>query len=202
MCNQTRGVTQVRRGTAVFVGSVFVLCAVSGCIGRLVGVNVQFLGRQTALENQVLGAYRSLNTQLLSFASVRAVDDSGKLQDPPPMTESRRRVMMAMQSQEFNRDDILDFKKRGYVGENNQGLLTIFADHKGLRDPARKKFVEAIVTEENADRMVIMKRVIEMNVELSDEDLPKVQRIFANLNRDNARPGERIELDNGTWVTK
>ena len=193
----------MRRRRAIFLGSACAALCLCGCIGRLVGINVQFVGRQTALENQVLGAYKDLSTDLLSFASVRAVDESGQPKEPPPMTDSRRRVMQAMQSREFNRDDILHFKKLGCVGENNEGYLTIFKDHKALDGPnLDKQFVEAIVAEENSDRKVVMERVIDMNVELGDRDMPKVQRIFANLNRDNARRGDRIQLDDGKWATK
>ena len=63
-------------------------------------------------------------------------------------------------------------------------------------------FVKNLVEEENADREIVMQRVIETNEKLSDKDLPRVRKMFASLNRDKARPGHMIQLENGEWVKK
>jgi len=107
-----------------------------------------------------------------------------------------------MQRQEFNRDDIQDFKKTGVAGEGNAGLLVFFANQKTEQDPQFKSFAQAIIQEENDDRLTILKRTIATNEAFSDGDLPKVQKIFASLNRDSARPGEKIQQENGKWTVK
>ena len=62
--------------------------------------------------------------------------------------------------------------------------------------------MKSLVKEENADREIIMQRVIETNEQLSSDDFPRVRKMFAALNRDKAKAGEMIQLENGDWVKK
>ena len=48
---------------------LFILLLISGC--TLANVKVEMLSERTALENQVLGSYNSLDSQMLLAASVR-----------------------------------------------------------------------------------------------------------------------------------
>ena len=50
--------------------------------------------------------------------------------------------------------------------------------------------------------MIILRRIVATHESFSDEDLPKVQKIYASLNRDNAKPKEKIQLEDGTWAAK
>jgi hypothetical protein len=47
-----------------------------------------------------------------------------------------------------------------------------------------------------------MLRVIHMNENLSEADLPEVKKIFAKINADNARPGDKIQDIDGNWQIK
>ena len=47
-----------------------------------------------------------------------------------------------------------------------------------------------------------MNRVIETNETLQPKDLLRVKKMFASLNRDKALKGERLQLDDGTWIQK
>jgi hypothetical protein len=42
-------------------------------------VNVTIVGQKTALENQILGSYEEFGNEVLLLASVRSVDEEGKL---------------------------------------------------------------------------------------------------------------------------
>ena len=53
-----------------------------------------------------------------------------------------------------------------------------------------KEFASAIIAEEIEDRLMILKRIVATNENFTDKDLPKVQKISASLNRDNAKPGK------------
>ena len=44
-----------------------------------------------------------------------------------------------------------------------------------------------------------MQRIVATNENFTEQDLPKIQKISASLNRDNAKPGEKIQLENGQW---
>ena len=54
----------------------------------------------------------------------------------------------------------------------------------------------------NQSREVIMQRVIDMNENLTGKDLPDIRKIFGKLNAENARPGEKFQTEDGTWVVK
>ncbi len=170
--------------------------------GKLVGVDVTVVDQNTALENQILGSYEELGNEMLLLASVRSVDEEGKLKTVADIPPGKKQAIRAMQRQEFNRDDILSFKQTGVAGEGNAGLLVFFDNSKTKEDPKLKSFTQAIIQEENDDRMAILNRTIATNEAFSDGDLPKVQKIFASLNRDSAKPGEKIQQENGEWTVK
>ena len=118
------------------------------------------------------------------------------------ISEEKKRVLEAMQNREFNKDDVDEFKKEGCVGENNQGLLELRPCAKLEKDPAYKALVERIVEEDNRDRKIIMRRVIEVNETIQPEDEAEAAAVFAKMNRDNAQPGEWIQLPDGKWTQK
>ena len=173
----------------------------AGC-SSLVGVDVTVVDQKTALENQILGSYEELGNEMLLLASVRSVDEDGKLKTVAEVPPGKMEAIRALQRQEFNRDDIQAFKASGVAGEGNEGLLIFFDTGQAQNDPKFKTFAQTILKEENADRLAILKRTVATNEAFSDGDLPKVQKIFASLNRDNAQAGEKIQLEDGTWTVK
>ena len=170
--------------------------------GKLVDFNIAVGDQKTALEYQILGSYEELGNEMVLLASVRSVDEDGKLQSVAEIAPSRKRAIRAMQRMEFNRDDILEFKKIGVAGESNDGFLKFFETEKSKADPKFKKFTMTLIVEENEDRRVVLERIIDTNINFTKEDLPKVQKVYASLNRDNANPGEKIQTDDGQWVFK
>ena len=177
---------------------VILLCGLPGCGGPLVGVTV--VDERTALENQVLGTYEELNQEVLLVASVRYIDPKGQLKPTPEVPPGKKTVIRAIQRASFNKDDIDRLKEQAILGENNEGGLTLLAQDKV--EPKQQDFVNNLVQEENADRDIIMRRVIETNEKLSEKDLPRVRKMFAALNRDKAREGDMIQLENGKWLKK
>ncbi len=173
--------------------------ALAGCV-NFGGVEV--ITKEEALQNQVAGVMEQLDDDVMLYESVRGVDEDGKLKDPPQITESKRRVIEAMQSRQFNADDIHSFLAEGCARENNRGLLDYFQTERCKQDAERERFVKAIIAEENHDRMVIMHRVIDEDETLTDADLPRVQRVFAAINRDAAPAGVWVQKEDGTWAQK
>ncbi len=169
-----------------------------GCGGPLVGVTV--VDERTALENQVLGTYQELNQQVMLVASVRYIDPQGKLKQTQELPPGKKDVVRALQRVSFNKDDLNHYKALGIIGENNEGGITLLSPEKV--DPANRAFVDNLIKEENEDRQAIMSRIIDTNETLSPKDLPRVHRMFASLNRDKAFEGERVQLDNGEWISK
>ena len=169
-----------------------------GCGGPLVGVTV--VDERTALENQVLGTYQELNQEVMLVASVRYIDPKGKLKQTAELPPGKKEVTRALQRISFNKDDLIRFKKLGLVGENNKGGVSLLSPEKV--PPEDNAFLDNLLKEENKDRLVVMRRVVETNETLTPQDLPKVHNMFAALNRDKAAKGEWVQLENNTWVQK
>ena len=184
------------------------LTVFSGC--TLADVKVEILSERTALENQVLGAYNALDSQMLLAASVRGVDSSGNINRPPEQSREQKETIQAMQIIDFHADDLDRFKRLGWVGENNQGLIEPFAMDRDAVPDDLKEFAQRYSAEEfdyviqkiNESREKIMMRVIYMNEDLRESDLPEVRTIFAKINAEKARPGEKIQDRDGTWQIK
>jgi uncharacterized protein YdbL (DUF1318 family) len=179
-----------------------------GC--TLAQVKVDVVSERTALENQVLGTYNALDAEMLLVASVRGVDSAGRIKEPPPRSGDAQDAVQAMQVLAFHDDDLQAFKRLGWVGENADGLLTAFPLVKEgvpaeLRDFARRygeAEFQSVVADANRAREVVMRRVIALNADLTAGDLPRVRRVFGKLNAETALPGERIQLQDGTWTVK
>lgn len=198
--------------------TVAVLCVLSGalwCTGGcallglegLVATRITVKSARQSLKEQVLGAYDELGEEVYALAGVRSVDPlTGEPEPPPVMTESQRLALAARRSMEFNRDDVLRFKRLGYVGEGADGFLVVLEDETETlqRDnPWLSELVRDVVAEENEDRRRIASRIIETTLELQGEEGPEmVQAILAEKHRQEAEPGMKLQLPDGTWVTK
>ncbi len=193
ICSKTWARSALLAGLALFT---------SACGGKLADVNVTVVDQKTALENQVLGSYEELGQDVMLVASVRSVDESGKLKTVREIPPGKMKAIRAKQRQEFNHDDIKSFKADGSAGEGKDGYLVFHETEKTKADPAHRKFVETLIAEENEDRKAIYERIIATNPAFSEGDLAKVETISASLNRDNAEKGEKIQLDNATWAVK
>lgn len=180
----------------------------AGC--TLAKVQVDVVSERTTLENQVLGTYNALDSEMLLAASVRAVDARGRITPPPKQSQEHKDAIMAMQVMEFHADDLHLFKQLGWVGENNQGLLTAFERDADAVPDDLKTFAQrygdnefaAVVDEVNRSREVIMQRVVDLNADLTASDMPQIRRLFGKLNTENALPGEKIQNEQGGWIVQ
>lgn len=175
--------------------------ALAGC-GSFLSVNVFVVGERTSLEKQVLGNYRALSADFESFGSVRGIDEFGRVKKPPEITDSKQASIQAMQDRAYNKDDVTAFLTEGLVGEDNQGRLTIFDDARAAIAPQRQSFVRTVVDEENKDREILIRRLMETTPDVTAEDEGRVRALFASLNRDTAPTGARIQNEDGTWAVK
>jgi uncharacterized protein YdbL (DUF1318 family) len=180
----------------------------SGCTLAKVDVNV--VSERTSLENQVLGTYNSLNEDMLLVASVRGVSPTGKIESPPRRTPEQADAIRAMETIAFHADDIETFKRFGWVGENQEGLLTPFTrEAPKVPSPELKSFAanyseaefKQVVQEVNQSREVLMMRVIQTNENFTIKDLPAIRKVFARINRQNSAPGSRVQDADGRWQT-
>lgn len=188
------------------IASILILFV--GC--TLAEVKVEVMSERTALENQVLGTYNSLDREMLLVASKRGVDSRGRIQRPAQHSQEHKDAITAMQVISFHDDDLSAFKQLGWVGENNRGAVEIFQMDKkkvpeNLKDFSQRFTLEEfkhVVSQINSSREVIMRRVIDMNENLTADDMPRIRRIFGKLNIEKALPGEKIQNPDGTWTVK
>ncbi len=189
----------------------FALCLALGLAGcTLAEVKVNVASERTSLENQILGSYNSLSEETLLVASVRGVDPLGRIQTPPKKSQEQQDAIAAMQIISFHADDVEAFKRLGWVGEDNQGLLAPFGMSRDKAPDDLKDFAarygqrefDSVLAEVNAARGVIMRRAIETNAQLTQADLPKVRAVFAKLAADTSLPGDRLQNPDGAWTVK
>jgi uncharacterized protein YdbL (DUF1318 family) len=159
---------------------------------------VTFTGEKTALQNQVLGVYRQIESDAWLLASMRS-EGSDKT---PTISAQKQRVLEAVQNRKFNKDDIDEFKKNKVVGEGNNGFLIILPTDKYNKDNRYRGIVSAIVEEENQDRKIIYDRVISVNQTIANSDSSQVYAIFSKLNIDNSKSGDLIQQADGSWIEK
>ena len=181
------------------------------CVGcTLARVKVDVVSERTSLENQVLGTYNALDREMLLVASVRGVDTEGRVQTPPRQSREQQDVLLAMQVLSFHEDDLQAFKKLGWVGENKEGLLTLFPmtkekvpkELKDFADRYTEEEFKSVVEKMNSAREIVMRRVIALNENFTEGDLPAVRSVFAKLNAENAKSGEKVQAEDGTWKVK
>jgi len=180
----------------------------SACTLAKVDVNV--VSERTALENQVLGSYNDLTQDVLLVASVRGVDPSGTIKTPPKKSREHQNAVEAVETLAFHEDDVDAFKRLGWVGEDNQGRLAPFPlqrdkipdDLRAFSERYQKPEFEAVLAQVNKARDAVMQRVVETNPDLTEKDLPRIRRIFARINRENALSGEKIQQEDGAWTVK
>lgn len=187
---------KMRRFKTCFLGGLTLAFLVSGC--SIKAPEVKVTGEKTALEQEVVGTYHQMEEDTWMIASTRAEKGEGKVKISP----EKRKVLEALQEQKFNKDDIDEFKRNGYVGENNQGFLEIRTSKELNKYPEKMKFVEEIVQEENNDREIIMGRVIELNDSLKKAVKKDILTIFARMNQDNSPKGTWTQTPDGSWVKK
>jgi uncharacterized protein YdbL (DUF1318 family) len=147
---------------------------------------------------------------MLLVASVRGVSPSGKIDAPPRHTPEQLDATRALETIAFHADDIETFKKFGWVGENNGGLITPFPrETPKVASEELKSFAanyseaefHQVVQEINQAREVLMMRVVQTNENFTLKDLPAIRTVFAKINRQNSAPGSRVQEADGRWVT-
>jgi len=184
------------------------LLSASACTLAKVDVNV--VSERTSLENQVLGTYNSLSQDMLLVASVRGVSPSGKIDAVPRHTPEQLDATRALETIAFHVDDIESFKKFGWIGENNEGLLTPFPrEIPKVSSEELKSFAanyseaefQQVVKEVNQSRETLMMRVVQTNENFTLKDLPAIRTVFARINRQNSAPGAKVQEADGRWTT-
>jgi uncharacterized protein YdbL (DUF1318 family) len=159
---------------------------------------VKVTGEKTALEREIIGTYHQMREDTWMVASTRSTDE----RQPVVMSAEKKKVLEALQQQEFNKDDVEEFKKKGYVGESGDGSLVVRGGDDLKRDAEQSNLVRDIVQEENQCRQAVLQRVVELNDALKKAVPKDVLSVFAKMYQDNSPKGTWIQKPAGDWVRK
>jgi uncharacterized protein YdbL (DUF1318 family) len=94
---------------------------------------------------------------------------------------------------------LVPFYQKGAIGEGRTGLVELL-DNKDSA-PAEKKEVKSLVEAENRDRQALYQEVAK-SMNISSDQIGKVQRIFARKWHQSAERGWWIQKEDKQWVQK
>lgn len=94
---------------------------------------------------------------------------------------------------------LVPFFQKAAIGEGRTGFVEIL-EPKGLT-PAEKTDVKSLVDAENRDRRALYQEVAK-SMNISSDQIGKVQRIFAKKWQQSAERGWWIQKEDNTWVQK
>jgi len=91
------------------------------------------------------------------------------------------------------------FYNQGRIGETNDGLLVVRNEEElSLKD---KSHLRRLVKEENSDRKELYAEVAEA-LNIDPDQVPRIQKIFAENWIRKSRPGWWIQTEEGRWIRK
>jgi hypothetical protein len=182
--------TRMARAMVLVVG-LGLSCGATACIT----IKPVSIGQKTALERQLAGTYEELDEDLALVASVRGGDTA---RAPQRGGDLRGKAVAARRRQLFNDDDVLELKRLGCLGENQHGHLELRECDAG-KDPATAARAQRLVAQDNQDRAVIIDLALALDASLTPADRPALEKIYAQIMRRQARPGEWVQDDSGAW---
>lgn len=91
--------------------------------------------------------------------------------------------------------EVQNLKNDRVIGEGNDGFLVL---REPPIDPVYADYAQKIVTQENADRDLLLKE----QAAAEDKPLQVVVKEFAKRARESSFPDEWIQQDDGTWQQK
>ena len=100
-------------------------------------------------------------------------------------------VEAALNNRRDRFEQLEGLKAKGIIGENNRGYVEVLMKGQGA---------EGLVESENNDRKVIYQTIADQN-NLKDQ-LEIIEQAFAEVQREKAEVGEKIQTEDGEWIVK
>ena len=178
--------------------------AINCCIIQPPPINVT--SERTSLENQIMGTYREIREDVWLVSSSQTVE--GLKISTSTNTNIKQefsvdyKVIKALETIEYDKEIIKEYKTKRYIGENNQGLLEYIENNTMESHPAEKQKLFENKNEVNDARQVLMLEVINKNENLTIDDFDQVKKTFADMYRKQALKNEWIQDSEGKWSGK
>jgi len=126
---------------------------------------------------------------LISIAGMAPLLAAAQNYDIKQMTPE---IQQALNNRKARYAKLQSLKAQGAVGENRDGFVSALAASSGT---------SALVSSENTDRETIYRAIADQNG-LGAGGLSQIKSVFAEVQREKARPGDSVQLPNGTWAKK
>lgn len=141
-----------------------------------------------------------MKRRVVIFSFISALCALSVFTAPPAVTaqskysikEMTPEVQAALDNRRNRYEVLRSLKQQGVVGENNKGYVELLA--------ADNAEAAAVVKEENADRQIIYTTIAQQNN--LEDSLSTIEQVFAQVQRDKADAGDKIQAEDGKWATK
>jgi len=121
--------------------------------------------------------------------------------DRPGFKVRSPEVAMAVMGRQARIAIVMEFKRKGYVGECARSLLKYVENPECRKDSRLHGRVANLIMSENADRWRIYEELAKLNRQ-SGSGRKRIQAAFHKARIDLARPGDMIQLSTGASWTK
>jgi uncharacterized protein YdbL (DUF1318 family) len=101
-------------------------------------------------------------------------------------------VKAALDGRRSRFEDLKSLKAQGAIGENNRGYVEVLKSEGNAQSTADA---------ENRDRRFIYTTIVAQN-ELPQSAIGTVEAVFAQVQRDKAGSGDKVQDASGSWTTK
>ncbi len=112
--------------------------------------------------------------------------------DAPQLKVTTPEVQKALDARRDRYSSLKAYKAQGLIGEDKEGHVV------ALGGGAE---VQGLVSAENPDRETIYRAIVVQN-NLPSDSIATIRAAFAEVQREKADPGEKIQLPSGEWKTK
>ncbi|MGC8738442.1 MAG: DUF1318 domain-containing protein [Candidatus Hydrogenedens sp.] len=93
-------------------------------------------------------------------------------------------------------EQIEQLKNQGCLAENNRGYLEL-KECDALKDAEKKNEIQRLLSDENKDRKALYKEIANLNKNIPDMSISKIESIYALERIQRAKPGQTVQLPDG-----
>ncbi len=163
--------------------------------------DITLTGPKTSVERQIMGNYREIEKDAWLMSSAKGT--GGETISKPGQdsaNQKENRIFRAFAIMENHRVKMLDYQKKGIIGENNMGYVAKVSDELDKEESAKIEIL-TIVRDVNRARKS-MYEILLQDFKATRLTLDDIGKKFAQKYRNAAPKGSQVQMDNGKWVTK
>jgi len=177
--------------------------------GACVTVNVNFPegAVQKATDDYVRDLYRARKTESSTddgaffFQNWIGIAEAQAEEEIKPFNLNSPDIKSIQSSQASRIDSLIQYKKKGYIGENNEGYLILRKESDVSSKKLLAKKVSQVISDENSDRKKLYEIALDTN-KMDSSNLPKIQRSFSRSFQAESPSDTWVQSPGGSWAKK